>query len=79
MLTEVVATEFKFSETRYAQKEDISIAYRVVGDGAVDIVVISGLLFSTCQPLADYVAKVGCCRWAEGHFVMSGPALIRRR
>jgi hypothetical protein len=28
MLAEVVATEFEFSETRYAQKEDISIAYQ---------------------------------------------------
>jgi len=26
MLAEIVATEFKLSETRYAQKEDISIA-----------------------------------------------------
>jgi hypothetical protein len=25
-LAEIVATEFKFSETRYAQKEDIGIA-----------------------------------------------------
>jgi hypothetical protein len=52
MLAEIAATEFKFSETRYAQKEDISIAYQVVGDGPADIVVVSGLLFSTCQPLA---------------------------
>jgi glutathionyl-hydroquinone reductase len=31
-----------------------------------------------CRPLlADFVAKVGCCRSAVGHFVKSGPAVIR--
>jgi hypothetical protein len=36
---EIVATQFKFSETRYTQMEDINIAHHVAGDGPVDIVV----------------------------------------
>jgi class 3 adenylate cyclase len=42
-LAGIIVTEFKFSETRYAQSEDISIAYQVVGDGPIDIVVVPGL------------------------------------
>jgi hypothetical protein len=34
----------------------------------------SGLMSdnAACPLSADFVAEVGCCRWAVGHFVMSG-------
>ena len=51
MLAEIVATEFKFSETSYAQKEDIGIACQAVGDGPVYIVVVPAIV-STFKPLA---------------------------
>ena len=31
-------------ETRYAKKGDISIAYQVVGDGPIDLVLVSGIV-----------------------------------
>ena len=36
-------TDFKLPETRYAQSGDVSIAYQVMGDGPVDIIVVPGL------------------------------------
>ena len=34
---------FKPPETRYALSGDVSVAYQVMGDGAVDIIVVPGL------------------------------------
>jgi hypothetical protein len=57
-------TEFKFSETRYAQREDISIAYQVVGDGPVDILVVPGLYrLRRVQPGPVRLLGLSCRRW----------------
>jgi pimeloyl-ACP methyl ester carboxylesterase len=36
-------TDFQLPETRYAQSGDVSIAYQVMGDGPIDVVVVTGL------------------------------------
>jgi pimeloyl-ACP methyl ester carboxylesterase/class 3 adenylate cyclase len=36
-------TEFKLPETRYTQSGDVSIAYQVMGDGPIDIILVPGL------------------------------------
>jgi pimeloyl-ACP methyl ester carboxylesterase/class 3 adenylate cyclase len=36
-------TDFQLPETRYAQSGDVSIAYQVMGDGPIDIVLVPGL------------------------------------
>jgi pimeloyl-ACP methyl ester carboxylesterase len=35
-------TEFKLPETRYAQNSDVSIAYQVMGNGPIDLILIPG-------------------------------------
>ena len=35
-------TEFKLPETRYAQSGDVSIAYQVLGDGPIDVILVPG-------------------------------------
>ena len=37
-------TVYMQSETRYAMSGDVSIAYRVIGDGAIDIVFVHGFV-----------------------------------
>ena len=36
-------TEFRLPETRYAQSGDISIAYLVMGEGPIDLILVPGL------------------------------------
>jgi len=36
-------TEQTLPETRYAQSGDVSIAYQVMGEGPIDIIVVPGL------------------------------------
>src|ERR1700753_2930879 len=36
-------TDFQLPETRYAQSGDLSIAYQVMGDGPIDIILVPGL------------------------------------
>ena len=36
-------TDFKLPETRYARTRDVSIAYQVMGDGAIDMIIVPGL------------------------------------
>jgi len=36
-------SDFKQPETHYAQSGDFSIAYQVMGDGPVDLVIVPGL------------------------------------
>jgi len=36
-------TDFQLPETRYAQSGDVSIAFQIMGNGPVDIIVVSGL------------------------------------
>jgi pimeloyl-ACP methyl ester carboxylesterase len=36
-------TDFKLPETRYAQSGDVNIAYQVMGDGPIDILLVPGL------------------------------------
>ena len=36
-------TDLKLPETRYVFSGDVSIAYQVMGDGPVDIIVVPGL------------------------------------
>jgi pimeloyl-ACP methyl ester carboxylesterase len=36
-------SEFKLPETRYAQSGDVNIAYQVMGEGPIDIIVVTGL------------------------------------
>src|SRR5215203_3057845 len=36
-------TDFQIPETRYAQSGDISIAYQVMGDGLMDLILVPGL------------------------------------
>ena len=33
-------TDFKLPETRYAQSGDVSIAYQVMGDGPIDLILV---------------------------------------
>ena len=35
--------EFKLPETRYAQSGDVSIAYQVMGNGPIDIILVPGV------------------------------------
>ena len=35
-------TDFKLPETRYAQSGDVSIAYQVLGDGPIDLILVPG-------------------------------------
>ena len=35
-------TDFKLPETRYAQSGDVSIAYQVMGDGPIDLILVPG-------------------------------------
>ena len=37
-------TEFKLPETRYAQSGDVSIAYQVMGDGPIDMILVPGFI-----------------------------------
>ena len=36
-------TDFRLPETRYAQSGDISIAYQVMGEGPIDLILVPGL------------------------------------
>src|SRR6185312_17356362 len=36
-------TDFGVPETRYAQSGDVSIAYQVMGDGPIDMIMVPGL------------------------------------
>ncbi len=36
--------EFKLPETRYAQSGDVSIAYQVMGDGPIDMILVPGVI-----------------------------------
>jgi pimeloyl-ACP methyl ester carboxylesterase len=36
-------TDFQLPDTRYAQSGDVNIAYQVMGDGPIDIIVVTGL------------------------------------
>jgi pimeloyl-ACP methyl ester carboxylesterase len=42
-LREKYVTDLTTPETRYAQSEDVSIAYQVMGDGPIDIILVPGL------------------------------------
>ena len=35
-------TDFQLPETRYAQSGDVSIAYQVMGDGPIDLILVPG-------------------------------------
>lgn len=37
-------TDFKLPETRYAQSGDVSIAYQVMGDGPMDLILVPGFI-----------------------------------
>lgn len=37
-------TDFKLPETRYAQSGDVSIAYQVMGDGPIDLILVPGFI-----------------------------------
>jgi class 3 adenylate cyclase len=37
-------TDFKLPETRYAQSGDVSIAYQVLGDGPIDLILVPGFI-----------------------------------
>ena len=37
-------TDFKLPETRYAQSGEVSIAYQVMGDGPIDLILVSGFV-----------------------------------
>ena len=37
-------TDFKLPETRYAQSGDVSIAYQVLGDGPIDLILVPGYI-----------------------------------
>lgn len=37
-------SDFKPPETRYAQSDDVSIAYQVMGDGAIDLILVPGFI-----------------------------------
>lgn len=37
-------SDFKLPETRYAQSDDVSIAYQVMGDGAIDLILVPGFI-----------------------------------
>ena len=37
-------TDFKLPETRYAQSGDFSIAYQVMGDGPIDLILVPGFV-----------------------------------
>jgi len=39
-----LVSEFKLPETRYALSGDVNIAYQVMGDGPVDLVVVPGFI-----------------------------------
>ena len=41
-LREKYVTDLTTPETRYAQSEDVSIAYQVMGDGPIDIILVPG-------------------------------------
>src|SRR5688572_10833976 len=55
-------------ETRYAKKGDISIAYQVVGDGPIDLVLVNGivshmgLMWSDPQANAMFRRLTSFCR-----------------
>jgi hypothetical protein len=36
-------TDFQLPDTRYAQSGDVNIAYQVMGDGPIDVIVVTGL------------------------------------
>ena len=36
-------TDFRLPETRYAQSGDISIAYQVMGEAPIDLILVPGL------------------------------------
>ncbi len=44
-------------ETRYAKKGDISIAYQVVGDGPVDVVLVNGIVSHMALMWSDHQAS----------------------
>jgi len=44
-------TPIQLPETRYARSGNVSIAYQVMGDGPVDLIMVPGLL-SHCSPSA---------------------------
>ena len=48
-------TEFQLPETRYAQSDNVSIAYQVMGDGPIDMILVSGFIshieFQHCWPV----------------------------
>ena len=35
-------TDFQLPETRYAQSGDVSIAYQVMGEGPIDLLIVPG-------------------------------------
>jgi hypothetical protein len=35
--------EFQLPDTRYVQSGDVSIAYQVMGDGPIDLILVPGL------------------------------------
>lgn len=37
-------TDFQLPETRYAQSDDVSVAYQVMGEGPIDIILVPGLV-----------------------------------
>ena len=37
-------TEFQLPHTRYAQSGDVSIAYQVIGDGPIDLILVPGYI-----------------------------------
>ena len=37
-------TEFQLPQTRYAQSGDVSIAYQVLGDGPIDLILVPGYI-----------------------------------
>jgi hypothetical protein len=51
-------TDFKLPETRYTFSGDVSIAYQVMGDGSVDIIVVPGLFSHVefLQEMSGYTA-----------------------
>ncbi len=50
-------------ETKYAQSGDVSIAYQVIGDGPLDLVIVPGFISHLEQAWEDPRTRGSCSDW----------------
>ena len=54
-------TDFQLPETHYAQSGDVSIAYQVMGDGPIDLILVPGFI-SHIEYMHELTGFTACMR-----------------